>query len=266
MNLGHRTKINVKGQVTIPEIVRHGFDIQPGTELKWLEVLLDSENNLVFKVQVLKENIKDVEGQREVEEEKLTDPFAEIQNTLEELSEKQDIIISRLQSTSISKEDITRRIQEIIDKEGCITWTRVIEDEILCKCVRNREEYARIVTQLAAIFNWKTERIGIKRIFYKEGFDVDKLKRQSRWKQLKWDDKEVMEITKRHCDGTQEERINIDAFLRENFPQFTEREYDEARWNFMRLCNENPQWGLVPVKVGYCYSDYVEKKKEEEAE
>lgn len=269
MDIRARSKVSGKGGIIIPDLVRQGFSITAGDALEWLEVLIGSDNTLMFKLRLVKgsfseENQLDREQDEHLHEERIVNPFLQMQNALEEISEKQDIIISRLQSTSISKEDITKRIQEIIEKEGCITWTRTMEDDILCKCFKCREEYARIVMQLAGMFNWKTELIGNKRIFYKEGFDVDKLKRQARWRQLKWNDREVMEITERHCRETQEERIDIDAFLRENFPQFTEREYDEARWKFMRLCNENPQWALVPVKVGYCYSDYVEKKKGEE--
>lgn len=54
MNLGQITKVTSKGQTTIPEIIRNGFNIQPGDKINWFEILVEG-NYLIFKIQVIKD-------------------------------------------------------------------------------------------------------------------------------------------------------------------------------------------------------------------
>lgn len=254
MILGQRTKIDSKARVMLPESVRQMFDITTGDALHWIDVSTEGDD-LIFRVRVSRQGTPPNSERTENADEtrKRVNPIVEILERLERVE-------AHLRYIKPSKEDIVSRIKKIVDEKGYIAWSMVTKDELLFTMIKTRAKYERIMLNLAPSLNLKTELLGNKRIFYRDGFDVDKLKSKLALRQLRADDAEIMKMIKRHCEESGESKINIDTFLHENFPQFAENEYNEIRWKFMKLCEQNKDWGIVPLRIGHKYTDIVEKK------
>lgn len=184
----------------------------------------------------------------------------EIKNILLDIKEK----IDEMHRIVIREDDkrIVERIKDIVEKQGYIDWSKIRDDEFLSKALPYNTKFHRLMVRILPENKWKGMRISGNYIYYKKGFDPEKIKTMIHSRRIKSEDPELMRMLKMYCDESNGRNVNLDAFLRKHFPHFGDRQRNDVIDRFRLLCRQNKEWKLVPGKA----LDFVEKEAVHEHE
>lgn len=178
----------------------------------------------------------------------------EIINLLKDVSNRLNLI----ESSIFGKEKAIEKIKELIKKHNYVSWEIFQNEKGTSLKINHCEKFHRLCKNLTEPDNLKTCKIGHTRIYYTNGFNIEKYRMQMNYKSLKHDDSEIMKIIHKHCKTSKDEKINIDKFISETFPQFNEKIKTDIKYGFMGLCEHN-KWGIKPLRENNRFTDVVVK-------
>lgn len=177
-----------------------------------------------------------------------------VKKLLLEIKEK----IDEMHRVVIREDDkrVVGRIKGIVEKQGWVDWSTIRDDDFLSKALQHNTKFHRLMMKILPENKWKGMRISGNYIYYKKGFNPEKIKKTIYSRRIKPGDPELMHMLKMYCDESQDKNVNLDVFLSRHFPHFNERQRKDIVDRFRLLCRQNKEWKLVPSKA----LDFVEKE------
>ena len=135
-----------------------------------------------------------------------------LEKQLERLTPFLEIMSTRIPPI-IAKQWLAKKMEE----KRYLTWSELADDSEFMALFQYPSKFYQTANSMATIKGWMSVKIDGSRYFYADGFDIESIRRISRWKRYRADDPRFHEFLVKDVI-VRRKRVNLLEVLREWYP------------------------------------------------